>query len=555
MILDNGIIIDLENDSAEEIARHVINGDVTIKQLENTPDSHLYAQSKRSQVLSLVEAHYQKDQEEYEKAEAEGTIEAYQAYLEQFPEGKYCYEALQIIEEMEEKQRQDERWDAIDKEDPTALKKYIADEPNSPYIDQAKELRRQLLVPKPTQQDNIEWIKDVIYSMGYIDENNVNELQTQCKARGTSLKELIIDCLKQGQNNLSADVIYNLYKLCIIDREDLLEAGIAPKFIDYVTRVSDTGRPEFAKNIDSRVEPELPTKIFLSTEIYFWGTPNSGKTTALGAILSAASTSKGISMENLTEDPGSLAYSLKLTTAFKGNKIKPLLHNTAITSFFTMYYELSHTPIGAKESQTHPLTLIDMSGELMCAILRDKLGEAQMDDTEMITKLNKILAPNSTMDRRKEKNANRRIHIFLLEYGAHESKFNDYLGTYYLEGTLGYLKKKNLLAYSTDAVYIMLTKVDKAFEEFEKQDEQERDFNSFLNNYLNTHYTGICNLLQEQCKMHSLNGGNLQFFPFSIGTVCLETLCDFDPTYANGIVQEILLNKTATRDKKSLLSR
>lgn len=139
MILDNGIIIDLENASAEEIARHVINGDVTIKQLENDPDSHLYAQSKRNQVRSIVEAHYQKDQEEYEKAEAEDTIEAYQAYLEQFPRGDYCDEALQIIEEMEEKQRQDERWDAIDKEDPTALKKYIADEPNSPYIDQAKE--------------------------------------------------------------------------------------------------------------------------------------------------------------------------------------------------------------------------------------------------------------------------------------------------------------------------------------------------------------------------------------------------------------------------------
>lgn len=147
-------------------------------------------------------------------------------------------------------------------------------------------------------------------------------------------------------------------------------------------------------------------------------------------------------------------------------------------------------------------------------------------------------------------------YIFLfLSMERHDKKYAGYTPANYLERTINKLDEKGLLAYSTDAIYVMLTKVDKAFKEFESQEEQERDFDSFLNNYLNTHYTAICNRLRDICRENSLNGGKLQFFPFSIGKVCLQTLCDFDPTYANGIVQEILLNKTATRTKKSLLSR
>lgn len=54
MILDNGIIIDLENASAEEIARHVINGDVTIKQLETT-QIHTSMPNQSASPRSIVE--------------------------------------------------------------------------------------------------------------------------------------------------------------------------------------------------------------------------------------------------------------------------------------------------------------------------------------------------------------------------------------------------------------------------------------------------------------------------------------------------------------------
>lgn len=196
-----------------------------------------------------------------------------------------------------------------------------------------------------------------------------------------------------------------------IDGDDLKQTGIDSKFIQLITKYYSE-HPQFITNIDT-VEPELPTEKFLSTEIYFWGTPGSGKTTALGAILASASPL----LTNRTKDSGALDYSMQLGNSFDTSDVKTLLHSTALTSFYTMYYEISHTPDGAKESEKHPITLIDMAGELMCAIYRHDSGKPQLDDTEMLAKLNKILAPDATMDRRREKDANRRIHIFILEYG------------------------------------------------------------------------------------------------------------------------------------------
>lgn len=184
MIQINGITIDLENDSAEVLADHVIKGDLTIEDLEKNQESHLYAQSKRNCVQHLVEAHEQKDPEEYNKAETEGTIEAYQAYLEQFPDGQYSHEAKQIIEQMKEEQRQEELWNALNKEDPDAIKKYIENEPNSPYRDQANKLRRQLLAPKPSHEDNIKWIKTTLEGLGRITYDTIKEVETACKIRG-----------------------------------------------------------------------------------------------------------------------------------------------------------------------------------------------------------------------------------------------------------------------------------------------------------------------------------------------------------------------------------
>lgn len=345
--------------------------------------------------------------------------------------------------------------------------------------------------------------------------------------------------------------MYELYQIGIIDQDALKQIEIDEKFINTITKYYKDP-PEFITNISTTVEPELPSEKFLSTEIYFWGTPGSGKTTALGAILSSASSS----ISNVTKDPGALDYSTQLENAFKDTtEVKTLLHSTALTSFYTMNYEICDTTTSAKETQIHPITLIDMAGELMCAIYRNKSRQPQFDDAEMLSKLKKILIPDASIDKKREKNANRRIHIFLIEYGAHNKKYSGYTVTNYLEHTINYLKDNKLIEYSTDAIYVMLTKVDKVFADFESQDEQERDLNSYLNDYLNKHYAKICNTLQLICQKNSLNGGKLQFFPFSIGEICFQTLCGFDPTYADGFVKEILINKTATRAKKSFLSR
>lgn len=103
-----------------------------------------------------------------------------------------------------------------------------------------------------------------------------------------------------------------------------------------------------------------------STEIYFWGIPSSGKSCALGAILSVAASGRiAKSMDPDTSSQG-YGYMTKLIDLFQNGEIGTLLEGTPVDSFYEMGFDLVD-----KENRIHPITCIDMAGELMRCMYKE----------------------------------------------------------------------------------------------------------------------------------------------------------------------------------------
>lgn len=91
----------------------------------------------------------------------------------------------------------------------------------------------------------------------------------------------------------------------------------------------------------------------------------------------------------------------------------------------------------------------------------------------------------------------------------------------------------NFLKHDTDAIYIMVTKVDKTGKKGHELEEEIRRF-------LDKEFLGFCNSLSDYCKSYNINGGKLVCIPFSLGEVCFSDLCIFDDKPASNIVKTLL---------------
>lgn len=77
-----------------------------------------------------------------------------------------------------------------------------------------------------------------------------------------------------------------------------------------------------------------------STEVYFWGIPSSGKSCALGAILSVAANGRiARSMDPDTESQG-YGYMNYLINLFHDGRIGTLMGGTPIEAFYEMGFDL-----------------------------------------------------------------------------------------------------------------------------------------------------------------------------------------------------------------------
>ena len=167
------------------------------------------------------------------------------------------------------------------------------------------------------------------------------------------------EVIEQDHNLLSSSVCNDIISKGILNRNDLSKCGISDEFINKM--LTNTGIQNF--------EPARPLQTIKEpcTEVYFWGIPSSGKTCALGAILSAAK--NGLVARSMIPDNNcqGFGYMNRLSSIFFPGRVCRLPGGTPVTSTYEMRFELED-----QEHQIHHVACIDMAGELFtCMFMQD----------------------------------------------------------------------------------------------------------------------------------------------------------------------------------------
>jgi hypothetical protein len=327
----------------------------------------------------------------------------------------------------------------------------------------------------------------------------------------------LLNAIREDNNFISSYVAKRLWDEKIITDFSLTE--IENEFIEFVKEGKTLG--SFPSYPPANKVTKSPC-----VEIYFWGIPSSGKTCALGAIMSAAN--RGTVATSMSMDSNSQGYGYmdKLSTMFDiNNPIGVLPKGNAITATYEMGFELEDA-----NGLLHPITCIDLAGELIDTMHKhnSKLPLTKQEEEALNVLTNKLLKNGLG-----KKKPNKKIHFFVIEYGAENRKFNDKPQSSLLKAAAEYIKKTSVFENDTDAIYILISKVDKI-------EATGQELVDHLRAYMEKYYQGFFNTLTNICKNMKINNGLVEIKPFSIGKVCFENYCKFNDEAANDVVRTML---------------
>lgn len=460
------------------------------------------------------------EEEDWEEAKRINTEEAYQNYLDSYPEGEYRSSARDRIEELQklaESGASDEIWDSVNKGSIPELQNFVDNHPNSTYLAEATRLLRELRREQYLGVDIRALARQIKAIRTDARINNpekaiydriVNYINT-----GKISVEDLLSAIAEDNNFISGTVANLLWENGIIS--DFSRAGIDGDFIAHM--MSNITPQKFQA-------PAPITKITKSpcTEVYFWGIPSSGKSCALGAILSSANSGRVAKSMQRDPDCQGYGYMNRLANLFKTNgAVGTLPEGTAISSTYEMGFILED-----EDRKEHPITCIDLAGELVRCMYKQDAGEPLTDEQQNVLKtLTNILIDNRT--------DNRKIHFFVIEYGAEDREYEGLPQNIYLEAAVAYIQRTGIFKKDTDGLYLLITKVDKA--KVVGKELQEK-----LRNYISENYQGFYNGLKKICKDNEINGGNVEIQPFTLGTVCFQNYCKFKEDTAATVVRTLI---------------
>lgn len=355
-----------------------------------------------------------------------------------------------------------------------------------------------------------ELIKDYVYTS-----------PSQPQSTGHPIPERLndlLDALQKDRNLLKSTVVNNLMSENILTQEHFKQMGIGWQFMQALA--SGQGVQNFST-------PPLLEKINRkSTEVYFWGIPSSGKSCAIGAIISMAAASKAALCRSIFEDNHCQGYNymMRLKNLFKmDGRVTSLPNRTPVIATYEMGFDLND-----HLGRVHPITFIDLAGELIRCMFKSDTGQKLADDERTaLDVLDKILVD--------ERTENQKLHFFVLEYGGEAREYEGLSQASYLAGALNYIRSKDIFRDRTDGIYLLVTKADKA-------GMPEEELPDYLMEYIyDTHgYQGFAQGLKTLCQKYHINGGELNVFPFSLGEVCFKDYCVFNGKYTEDVITELV---------------
>lgn len=303
--------------------------------------------------------------------------------------------------------------------------------------------------------------------------------------------------------------------------------GITNEIIDAVYRYQ---KPRLIHNSIPQNSSDIPNGY---TDVFFWGIPSSGKTCALATIIDTMKNSYTIadpdiktkfgatyrhSLDNIFDDESGIGY-LPDRTVEDRTQYMPFLLKAK------------------KEKKYRKISFFELSGEVFKHFY-NLVYDTESNNNE--TKQDKIRIGFDTLKILLESD-NQKIHFFFIDYD-YQIQPNNKIGWtqgQYLEAAATYFRDNNdIFKKKTDAIYIIITKSDEIKGENKLEIAKE---------FLEKNFGSFIDVINTRCKNDSIN---LNYKIFSIGKVWFKRICEIDRSYANDIINDLLVKIKPQRESK-----
>ena len=501
--------------SPEDLASYIQQGFVTLDELVNNTDGEFTAKMQ----LGVEKLLAGSEDEDFKKVMESASIADLQDFLNKYPMGTVAHldavrERKHVLEKIpasepivEESNGEEEEWFSIKNAgDIKLLEAFKEKYPNTSHLFELNKLITAEKNKEHSRKKSPIILKSMINKANSAED--VSKIIQVLLENKTITIGMLLELIRQDHNLLSSAACNDIISRGILNRNDLSKCGIDNGFINKMLTNARSQNFEPARPLQTIAEP--------CTEVYFWGIPFSGKTCALGAILSAAK--NGLAARSMIPDNScqGFGYMNRLSTIFSPGRICRLPGGTPVTSTYEMRFDLED-----QEHKIHHVACIDLAGELFTCMFMKDAGEQMRDDhKQALETLHNILLEN--------RSNNRKIHFFVIEYGAEKRIYNGLPQAEYLNSAAAHLNSIGLFDSNTDAIYVLISKVDNAL--------YEGSLEEHLLKYMTKNYLGFYNNLLLICKEHGINKGRVKIVPFSIGNVCFKDYCQFDATSATKMV-------------------
>lgn len=504
--------------SADELVQYIKKGVVSFEELCEETDGY-FSVSVRKEVEKKLAGSEESD---WQIAKTSKSVDVLKQFLYAYPESPHRVEGQKILGDLELKISQEQvnsGWASVNKNNIDSLKEFCEIYPNDVHCKEAKRIINQLIREQYVCIDVVS-LKERIKEIETSKELNKNKLIYEKVIgyldRGKISHDDFLKLIESDNNIFGAETLNNFIDDGLLTFDELSGLGIDNRFIRSLAR---NKHPQ---------DFELPNRKLekinkLSTEVYFWGIPSSGKSCALGAILSVAN--NGHVARTMMKDNDCLGYGYmnRLSSLFSVGDVSVVPGKTPTIATYEMGFDLED-----EEGKVHPLTCMDLAGELMRCMYRSDAGENLSDEElETLDILTNVLIDPQT------RTQNKKIHFFVMEYGAEDREYDGLRQDVYLNGALQYIKRTGIFKDDTIAIYIIITKVDKAHA-------GQGQLGPILKKYISENYGGFYNGLVKICKDYEINNGVVEIIPFSLGKVCFQDYCIFDERPAANIMRKLL---------------
>lgn len=501
--------------SPEDLASYIQQGFVTLDELVNNTDGEFTVKMQ----LGVEKLLAGSEDEDFKKVMESASIADLQDFLNKYPMGTVAHldavrERKHVLEKIpasepiveESNGEEEERSSIKNAGDIKLLEAFKEKYPNTSHLFELNKLITAEKNKEHSRKKSPIILKSMINKANSAED--VSKIIQVLLENKTITIGMLLELIRQDHNLLSSAACNDIISRGILNRNDLSKCGIDNGFINKMLTNARSQNFEPARPLQTIAEP--------CTEVYFWGIPFSGKTCALGAILSAAK--NGLAARSMIPDNScqGFGYMNRLSTIFSPGRICRLPGGTPVTSTYEMRFDLED-----QEHKVHHVACIDLAGELFTCMFMKDAGEQMRDDQKQaLETLHNILLEN--------RSNNRKIHFFVIEYGAEKRIYNGLPQAEYLNSAAAHLNSIGLFDSNTDAIYVLISKVDNA--------SYEGSLEEHLLKYMTKNYLGFYNNLLLICKEHGINKGRVKIVPFSIGNVCFKDYCQFDATSATKMV-------------------